>query len=134
MIFNNPIFSQWYTDTVDIYRVVCATGSNLNRQERKKINSAPIPCRIYNAEKKGPNMAGHAAREQSSEKMACDLAVDIQAGDELKIIRGGNLGFGNKEERYFAGTPVDYYDPVGGVLTGLQHKEVGLFKDNIIGR
>ena len=66
--------------------------------------------------------------------MACDLAVDIQAGDELKIIRGGNLGFRNKEERYFAGTPVDYHDPVGGVLTGLQHKELGLFKDNIIGR
>lgn len=134
MIFNNPIFSQWYTDTVDIYRVVEVTDRNMDLLERKKVNPSPIPCRIYSSEKKGPNMTENAARDRSLEKMACDLAVDIQAGDELRVIRGGNLGFTNKEERYFAGTPVDYYDPVGGVLTGLQHKEVGIFKDNIIGR
>lgn len=79
-------------------------------------------------------MKGNAAREQSSEKMSCDLSVDIQAGDELFIIRGGALGHENKPERYFAGEPAVYYDPVGGALTGLQHKEVGLLKDNIIGR
>ena len=79
-------------------------------------------------------MTGTAAREQSAEEMACDLSVDILAGDELMIVRGGNLGYTNRPERYIAGEPVAYYDPVGGVLTGLQHKEVGLLKDNIIGR
>lgn len=134
MIFNNPIFSSWYTDTVDIYRVVTVPNGNLDRQERQKINDAPVPCRIYKPEKGGPNMTNTAARERSSEKLGCDLTVDIQAGDELMIVRGSNLGYKNKPERYFAGSPVQYYDPVGGALTGLQHKEVGLLMDNIIGR
>lgn len=133
MIFDNPVFSGWYTDIVDIYRVVTVMEGNLSKQERQKINHIPVPCRIYKPEKGGPGMTSTAARERSLEKMSCDLAVDIQAGDELMIIRGGNLGYKNKPERYFAGNPVSYYDPVGGALTGLQHKEVGLLMDNIIG-
>ncbi len=133
MILNNPIFSNWYTDTVDIYRIVTVPNGNLDRQERRKINDVPVPCRIYKPEKGGPSMTSTAARERSSEKMSCDLSMDIQAGDELLVIRGGNLGHKNKPERYFAGSPVQYYDPVGGALTGLQHKEVGLLMDNIFG-
>lgn len=134
MIFDNPIFRNWYTDTMDIYRVVSVEEGNVDRQERKKVNDAPIPCRIYHTEKGGPNITGNAARERSSEKLACDLGTDIQAGDELQITRGGSLGRQGRQERFFAGDPVDYYDPVGGVHTGLQHKEVGLLKDNLIGR
>lgn len=132
MIFDNPIFRQWYTDTVDIYRVVNTTDRNITRQKRQKVNSEPIPCRVYLPGKGGPSMTANAAREKSSEEMACDLSVDIQAGDELMVVRGGALGHSNAPERYFAGTPVSYYDPVGGALTGLQHKEVGLLRDNII--
>lgn len=134
MIFNNPIFKNWYTDTADIYRVVPVKKGNLDTQERQKVNPSPILCRIYSPAKGGPSMKNTAAREQSSEKMACDLSVDIRAGDELLIVRGGNLGHANQPERYFAGHPVDYYDPVGGALTGLQHKEVGLLADNLIGK
>ncbi|MCI8661437.1 MAG: hypothetical protein HFG54_14535 [Lachnospiraceae bacterium] len=134
MIFDNPVFRSWYTDTVDIYRTETVMDGNISRQERRKINKVSVPCRIYKPEKGGPNMTGTAARERSLEKMACDLAVDIQAGDELIIIRGGTLGYVNKAERYFAGNPVSYYDPVGGALTGLQHKEIGLLMDNLIGR
>ena len=79
-------------------------------------------------------MTSTTARERSSEKLACDLTVDIQAGDELLVVRGGNLGYEGRQERYFAGNPVQYYDLVGGALTGLQHKEVGLLMDNVIGR
>ena len=79
MIFNNPIFSNWYTDTVDIYRVVAVSHGNLDRQERQKVNVAPVPCRIYHTEKGGPNMTNTGARERSSEKLGCDLSVDIQA-------------------------------------------------------
>lgn len=134
MIFNNPIFRTWYTDTVDVYRVSQVTAGNIDRQERIKVNQSPIPCRVYQLEKGGPNMTTNAARERSAEKLACDLSVDIQAGDELMVVRGGSLGYANKPERYFAGNPALYYDPVGGALTGLQHKEVGLLADNIIGR
>ena len=51
MIFDNPIFRNWYTDTMDIYRVVSVEEGNVDRQERKKVNDAPIPCRIYHTEK-----------------------------------------------------------------------------------
>ena len=78
-------------------------------------------------------MTGTASRVRSVEKLACDLSVDIRAGDELEVIRGGNLGHASRPERYFAGAPASYYDPVGGALTGLQHKEVGLLRDVIIG-
>lgn len=132
MLSDNPIFSGWYTDTVDIYRVVSVTKGNIETQERKKINESPIPCRIYQAPKDGPSMGPTAAKNRGTDKMACDLSVDTRAGDELMIVRGGNLGHSNSPERYFAGDPMYYYDPVGGALTGLEHKEIGLLKDNIV--
>lgn len=132
MLFDNPIFAGWYTDTVDIFRVVPVQRGNIDAQERQKINASPVPCRVYTPSKDGPVMTDTAARERAGEKLACDLSVDIQAGDELQIIRGGKLGYANAPERYFAGAPVMYYDPVGGALTGLQHKEVGLLKDEIV--
>ncbi len=134
MIFEHSLFRTWYTDTVDVYRISPVSDGGMDRQERVKVNPAPIPCRVYHLEKGGPSMTSNAARERSLEKIACDLSADIRAGDELLVIRGGNLGHKNKPERYFAGNPVSYYDPVGGTLTGLQHKEVGLLMDNLIGR
>ena len=35
MIFNNPIFSSWYTDTVDVYRAIKVTDGNIDTQERQ---------------------------------------------------------------------------------------------------
>ena len=132
MLFDNPIFAGWYTDTVDIYRVLSRKDGNMTRQERQKVNQLPVSCRVYSTKKDGPAMTDNAARERSVEKLACDLTVDIRAGDELLVIRGGSLGHANQPERYVAGAPVAYYDPVGGGMTGLEHKEVGLLKDNIV--
>lgn len=128
---NNPIFSGWYTDTVDVYRIVNSTRRNITRQERQQVGFA-IPCRVYSSQKNGPNMTSNAAREQSTDKLACDVTVDIIAGDELLVTRGGTLGHGGKPERYFAGNPQHYYDPVGGALTGLEHLAVGLLMQNIV--
>lgn len=133
MLFDNPILAEWYTDTADIYRVVTEQQGNVSSQVRKKINTVPIPCRVYSSKRDGPAMTGTAAAERSTEKMACDLFLDIQPGDELEVTRGGGLGMQGKPERYFAGTPQDYFDPVGGVLTQLQHKEIGLLRDNLLG-
>lgn len=132
MLFDNPIFAGWYTDIVDIYRVLSRKDGNMTRQERQKVNQLPVSCRVYSPKKDGPAITDNAARERSVEKLACDLTVDIRAGDELLVIRGGSLGHANQPERYVAGAPVAYYDPVGGGMTGLEHKEVGLLKDNIV--
>lgn len=132
MLFDNPIFASWYTDTVGIYRVEDVKVGNVTKKQRI-LKGEGLPCRIYSAKKDGPSMRDTAARSVSAEKMACDLSVDIKAGDELQIIRGGGLGSKNTAERYFAGSPQQYYDPVGGALSGLQHQEVGLLKENLIG-
>ena len=78
-------------------------------------------------------------QEDENDMKYYEKLTEIPAGElretvQLLIVRGGNLCQANQPERYFAGHPVPYLDPVGGVLTGLQHKEVGLLEDNIIGR
>lgn len=131
MIFGNPIFAGWYTDTVDVYRVVNVTVGNVDTQERRQVGTA-IRCRVHESQKNGPAMQDTAARMQSTDKLSCDVSVDIRAGDELFVIRGGALGRSGEPERYFAGTPRRYYDPVGGALTGLEHMEVGLLMQNVV--
>lgn len=132
MLFDNPIFGNWYTDSVDIYRVVPVKKGNVTTQERQKQNTVPIPCRVYSSKRSGPSMADTGAKERSTEKMACDLTVNIRAGDELLILRGGSLGMKLDQVRYYAGTPQLYHDPVGNALTGLEHQEVGLLMDEIV--
>lgn len=132
MLSNNPYFAKWYTDTMDIYRVEAVQKNSVTVQERRKVNASPVPCRLYSLQKNGPAMADTGARARSEEKLACDLTVDLKQGDELMVVRGGNLGYANQPERYFAGTAWGYYDPVGGAMSGLQHQEVGLLRDEIV--
>lgn len=132
MLFDNPVFSDWYTDSMDVYRNVEATCGNMDGMERKMVMEN-IPCRIYSVKKNGPRMRQTAAMTDSVDKLACDLAVELKAGDELHVVRGGMLGIRGEPERYFADKPHPYYDPVGGVLSGLEHQEVALSTEEIIG-
>lgn len=133
MIFDNPVFQSWYTDTMEIFRVVSVMKGNVTAQEREKVTKAPVPCRVYDTKRRGPGMTDSGARVHSEERLACGLGVDIRAGDELLVVRGGAIGKTGRPQRYFAGVPQDYYDPVGGAMSGLQHKEVGLLMDEIVG-
>ena len=125
------IFRSWYTDLVDVYRVVNTEIGNIDTQARQQVGNA-IPCRVYSSQKNGPSMQDGAARVNSTDKLSCAVDVDIRAGDELLVTRGGALGRGGEPERYFAGNPQHYYDPVGGALTGLEHLEVGLLMQEIV--
>ena len=127
----NALFSSWYTDIMNIYRSVDEASGNINRKQRKLLHEA-VPCRVYSSQKNGPTMTDNASLVNSTDKLACDIDTDIQAGDELLVTRGGALGHAGIKERYFAGEPQRYYDPVGGALTGLEHLEVGLLKQNIL--
>ena len=133
--------SAWYTDSMDVYRVGESTGAGasvsagegaLTEQVREPIYTG-VPCRIYAPDKSTPTITQTASAARGVEKVACALALDIHEGDELIITRGGALGYTNHPERYFAGHPVKYYDPVGGVMTFIEHQEIGLLGDNIIG-
>ena len=70
MIFDNPVFSDWYTDMVDVYRVVNTETGNITAQERKQVGKG-ILCRIYSSQKSSPSMRDTAAQVQASEKLAC---------------------------------------------------------------
>lgn len=131
MLFDNPIFANWYTDTVSIYRASDTKVGNVTKKQRNLV-AEHIPCRMYSVKKSGPSMRGTAAQSISDDKLSCDISVDIKAGDELQVIRGGGLGMKNQSERYFAGKPQKYHDPVGGALSGLEHQEIGLLMENII--
>ena len=131
MLFDNPVFEGWYTDSMDVYRNVDVSSGNLDGKKRRLVQEK-IPCRIYSVKKNGPRMRQTAAMTDSVDKLACDLSVEIKAGDELHVVRGGMLGVQGDPERYFADRPHPYYDPVGGVLSGLEHQEVALLTKEII--
>ena len=131
MLFDNPVFEGWYTDSMDVYRNVDVSSGNLDGKKRRLVQEK-IPCRIYSVKKNGPRMRQTAAMTDSVDKLACDLSVEIKAGDELHVVRGGMLGVQGDPERYFADRPHPYYDPVGGGLSGLEHQEVALLTEEII--
>ena len=121
----------WFTDLMDVFRVESVTTDGLTTQERVQVLSA-VPCRVYAPAKNSINLRDGAATTRADEKLACGIDVDIQAGDEISVTRGGVLGH-TRTERYIASKPVPYYDPVGVAATGLEHLEVGIRADNIVG-
>lgn len=131
MLFDNPIFENWYTDSMSISRNVSYKVGNVDKKKREEVYR-DVPCRVYSTKRNGPSMNNTAATATAADKVACDVDVDLRAGDMLMIVRGGRLGSNQEPERYFAGTPQPYYDPVGGVLSGLEHQEAVLSMDEII--
>lgn len=121
-------YSQWYTDTVDVFRVVQTKEGNLTRQKREQVISK-VPCRIYRADDRVPTMRTDAADVKQTQKIALDNSVDIRAGDELHITRGGTLGHDEEALRAFAGTPHKFYEPFGAVIPGLAHQEIVLLEE-----
>lgn len=124
-------WTDWYTDTMDIYRTVKTTQNNLTRNIREKVASA-VPCRIYRKDSKSPVMNQTAAQLQQTSCLACGVDVDIRTGDELLLHRGAKLGHQTQEIRAFAGEPNPYYEPFGAVIPGLAHQELLLLQQEYI--
>lgn len=124
------VFSHWYTDLCDVYRVTLESEGGLTRQRLTQVLSA-VPCRVYSVATNNFSARNTAAVSRADEKMSCAVGTDIRSGDTLYITRGGALGSGRPAERFIASNPKAYYDPVGGAMTGLEHLQVGLFADNI---
>lgn len=120
-------WSDWYTDTVDVYRVQAVTDGSLTRHERVQV-SAGTPCRIYRSDNRAISMSQTASSVSQNDHMACDISVDIQAGDELLIHRGGRLGRTGPTIRAFAADPNLYYEPFGAIIPGLAHQEIRLLQ------
>ncbi len=121
-------FRDWYTDTVDIWRVSEIKDGALTRHERKQIATG-IPCRVYQMGDGRIQMEPTAARVEQGHWLQCDNTVDIEAGDELLIHRGAGLGKEVKQIRAFASEPNHYFEPFGAVLPGLAHQEIRLLQE-----
>ena len=107
---------------------------NLTRQERQQVLTG-IPCRIYQRENKNikivpnqSNISQTASSVSQNDHLACGVSVDIHAGDELIITRGGKLGRHGPTVRAFAGDPNLYYEPFGAIMPGLAHQEIRLLQ------
>lgn len=126
------LFNDWYTDTVDVVRITTFKVGNVSRESRSKVNNEPIPCRVYRTNLQGEIPQRTSSVDRHTDKLACDINTDIREGDELIVTRGGLVG-GTTTERYLAGKPQHFYDPVGMAHTGLDHMEVALLADNLSG-
>lgn len=120
-------FYDWYTDSMDIYRVVQDTSGPVVRNTRTKVLSG-VPCRIYQDSNPAPSMSRQAADFSNNMSLACRNDVDVRAGDELIITRGGMLGHTSEKSRAFAGDPHKYYEPFGAVAPQLEHQEISLMQ------
>lgn len=121
-------FRDWYTDTMDIYRVAPVQDGALTRQERTQIAKG-VRCRQYCASASGPHMTQTAASVAEQDYVQCDNAVDVQAGDELHIHQGGALGKVLAETQVFAGEPQYFFEPFGAVAPGLAHQEIRILRE-----
>lgn len=117
--------SDWYTDTVDVYRIVSTVNDGLTSNNRVQVY-AGIPCRIYRTDSKAIRMNRQAADIEQEEKLSCGTAADIRTGDELIIHRGAKAGAEFAVIRAFAGQPNYYVEPFGAVIPGLKHQEIVL--------
>lgn len=120
-------FQDWYTDTVDVWRVVPTTTNNLTTNERQELYTA-IPCRIYESDSKPIDMSQQGASINQNDRLMCDNSVDIRAGDQLIIHKGGGLGKTVANIRAFAADPNYYFEPFGAVIPGLAHQEIRLLQ------
>ena len=120
-------FQDWYTDTVDIWRVVSTTTNSLTTNELQQLYTA-VPCRIYQSDNQPINMQQTVAYVKQADRLMCDTSVDIQAGDQLIIHRGAGLGQSTPDIRAFAADPNLYFEPFGAVIPGLAHMEVRLLQ------
>lgn len=120
-------WQDWYTDLMDIYRVQATQDGTLTRHERVQV-SASVPCRIYQSDNKPIRMSQTASSVSQNDHLACGISVDIRAGDELIITRGGRLGRPGPTIRAFASDPNLYYEPFGAILPGLAHQEIRLME------
>lgn len=116
--------SLWYSDKFSVYRNVLTEKMGVSKTERILVSKDNYG-RIYRKSNASLNPTPQAAQLSISEALITDIDVDIQAGDELHVLRGFRINKHKNEcDIYVAGQPVDYFTPYGGVAPDLQHKQV----------
>lgn len=118
-------YKDWYTDSMEIWRVSETTEKGLTAHKRIQVADG-VPCRIYRTNKPHITMKQTSADLKQDRYIMCTTSVDVQKGDELLIHRGALLGQTVPIIRGFAGEPDYYFEPFGAVLPHLAHQEIPL--------
>ena len=119
----------WYTDLFDAYRVTQTTEGGIVKNERVKVLS-DVPCRVYSNPNADIQMNEQAATTSAGNTLACDIDIDIHAGDEIIVRRAARIRpTPVSVKRYFAGEPNDLPEPLGGIVADLTHKQVALYNE-----
>ena len=103
-------FRDWYTDTVDIWRVVPVQDGSLTRHERRELYRN-IPCRLYQVEAPEVRMSQAAA-----------------SADQKDWLQWAVLGKSIPDIRAFASGPNHFFEPFGAIMPGLAHQEIRLLQ------
>ena len=117
-------FTDWYTDGLEIWRNTPTLVGSLTKMVRSKVYKG-LYCRVYQNPHGSPQMNQTAADDRSDMRIACDLSVDLQHGDEVIITRGARVG-GTQTLKGFVGDIRYYREPYGAVMPGLAHQEADL--------
>ena len=121
-------YADWYTDRMEIWRNTPSKDEDLTSYERVKI-ADNVPCRIYQTDNQPISMEQTSSNIKQKDKLMCGIDVDVKAGDQLIIKRGGGLGRSPATIRAFAADPNYYFEPFGAVIPGLSHIEIRLLQE-----
>ena len=121
-------YADWYTDKMEIWRNAPKIEDGLTSYARQKIANN-VPCRIYLSDSQPITMEQTASHVKQNDKLMSGVDVDIKAGDQLIIKRGGGLGYSTTTIRAFAAEPNYYFEPFGAVMPDLSHIEVRLLQE-----
>lgn len=126
-------FMQVYTDTFDSYRVVKTNENGITKQDRVNVLTG-IPCRVYQNQTNQPSLTETSANISNSNMLCCELGFDVKGGDEIIVHRGASVGrHVNPDERYIAGPPNIYVEPFAGCSPDLEHMQIALVDEYVIG-
>jgi hypothetical protein len=85
---------------------------------------------VYSNPNADIQMNEQAATTSAGNTLACDIDIDIHAGDEIIVSRAARIRtMPVSVKRYFAGEPNVYVEPFGGIVANLEHQQVALYNE-----
>lgn len=119
---NGYYYSTWYLDLMTIKRNEAEKKGNLTGMTKSVVVDTDVRCHVYERSNPSFNGTETSATIDNEDRLACNLDVDIQYGDEIevKIYKTG------ERFKYIAGLPKKKSAPFGQAQPDIDHMEVPL--------
>ena len=120
---NNFFEDFWYEDLMDVYRLQDVKKGNVKSQQLVLVYEK-VECKMYRTAQAGLTQSETSGSINESNSVAYSTDITINAGDEIHLWQYGETD--KPYEKYIAGKEKEYKGEVGGVDTGLQHKQCSI--------